>query len=123
MSHRCFGSTRSSSMTWIAPGRPSWCLLVFWLAAGCFTKADLDRAAVDPAPASEGVEIVSGGVHLMPVRREGTPTVFDAPAGAHLDYFGGPVISHVKVETIFWDANVKFQDGLNQFYAGVTDSA
>ncbi|KAJ3251336.1 hypothetical protein HK103_002461, partial [Boothiomyces macroporosus] len=48
-----------------------------------------------------------------------------APAGAKLTYYGGPVISNVKVFTIFWggQSNVQYASQINQFYTGVTNSA
>ncbi|KAJ3308462.1 hypothetical protein HDV04_001219 [Boothiomyces sp. JEL0838] len=48
-----------------------------------------------------------------------------APAGAKLNYYGGPVISNVKVFTIFWggQSNVQYASQINQFYTGVTNSA
>ncbi|KAJ3308410.1 hypothetical protein HDV04_001324 [Boothiomyces sp. JEL0838] len=48
-----------------------------------------------------------------------------APAGAKLNYYGGPVIPNVKVFTIFWggQSNVQYASKINQFYTGVTDSA
>ncbi|KAJ3272030.1 hypothetical protein HDV01_005982, partial [Terramyces sp. JEL0728] len=48
-----------------------------------------------------------------------------APAGAKLVYYGGPVISNVKVFTIFWggQSKVQYASQINQFYTGVTDSA
>jgi hypothetical protein len=42
-----------------------------------------------------------------------------------LNYYGGPVISNVKVVTIWWggSTNVKYSDKLPQFYSGVTNSS
>ncbi|KAJ3310574.1 hypothetical protein HDV04_004917 [Boothiomyces sp. JEL0838] len=43
---------------------------------------------------------------------------------AHLNYYGGPVISKVKVYTIFWGgkAKVKYANQINEFYKGFTNS-
>jgi hypothetical protein len=46
-----------------------------------------------------------------------------APAGAHLTYFGGPVLSNVKVYTVYWGSSVPNQSDLNQFYTDITSSA
>jgi hypothetical protein len=45
-----------------------------------------------------------------------------APTNARLRYFGGPVLSSVKVQTVFWNSRVQFQSDLNQFYTEVTQS-
>jgi hypothetical protein len=46
------------------------------------------------------------------------------PAGAQLVYFGGPIISNVKVEVVFWGPNVNttVTAGIVGFYAAVTNS-
>jgi hypothetical protein len=61
----------------------------------------------------------------MPMTRptsSGTVEAFAAPAGAHLTYFGGPIIGSVKVVTVFWNSSVNFQSNLNSFYGAVTNS-
>ena len=63
-------------------------------------------------------------IHIVPmvVNRDGKP--IRPPAGAHLSYYGGPVISNVKVVTVFWtnavDAGV--QTTMPAFYSAITDS-
>jgi hypothetical protein len=58
----------------------------------------------------------------MVVNRDGKP--IRPPAGAHLSYYGGPVMSNVKVVTVFWtnavDAGV--QTTMPAFYSAITDS-
>jgi len=39
-----------------------------------------------------------------------------------LSYHGGPVLSHVDIITVFWGADVLNPDGVNAFYADVTNS-
>jgi hypothetical protein len=41
---------------------------------------------------------------------------------AHMVYRGGPVISNVKVFTVFWNASVPNQSSLNSFYSAIVDS-
>jgi hypothetical protein len=68
--------------------------------------------------------------HAMPVRNQSagapetavTPDV-TPPAGAHLNYNGGPVLSSVKVVAVYWGSGVALQSHLNSFYAGITNSA
>ena len=52
------------------------------------------------------------------------PSVAAAPANAHLDYYGGHVISSVHVIPVFWGSNVPsdVQGTMPAFYAAVTDS-
>ena len=45
-----------------------------------------------------------------------------AAAGAHLTYYGGPVISNVRVHDVFWGAGVQFQSQLDAFFTAITNS-
>lgn len=49
-----------------------------------------------------------------------------APAGAHLTYFGGPVISNIQVVAVFWGPNVNSaitaNGGIDQFFTDITTS-
>ena len=49
-----------------------------------------------------------------------------APAGAHLTYFGGPVISNIHVVVVFWGTNVDpvvtTPGTIDQFFADITSS-
>ncbi len=47
-----------------------------------------------------------------------------APAGAHLTYYGGPVISNVQVQVVFWTGGVSglTQSVIESFYSDVTSS-
>ena len=52
------------------------------------------------APTSRGAARTAGP-HVMPMTTPGINNR-SAPAGAHLTYFGGPVISSAKVQGVFW---------------------
>ena len=41
-------------------------------------------------------------LHIVPFRDPAEPVIFAAPAGAHLSYFGGPVISNVHVVQVLY---------------------
>jgi hypothetical protein len=60
---------------------------------------------------------------MLPVRPpiEGNPHGA-AAFGAHLTYFGGPVLSHVEVVPLFWSADTPFQSELATFYSEITNS-
>jgi uncharacterized repeat protein (TIGR01451 family) len=49
-----------------------------------------------------------------------------APTGAHLTYFGGPVISNIQVVAVFWGPNVfsgiTANGAIDQFYTDITTS-
>ncbi|HEX8951704.1 MAG TPA: hypothetical protein VF945_07650 [Polyangia bacterium] len=66
----------------------------------------------------------AGGPHIMPVHHpdRGKPEVHPN-ATAQLTYYGGPVLSKVKVFTVFWNGQVQYQSQLNAFYTAVTNSA
>ncbi len=91
----------------------------------------ISGCAADSSPADESVDNVEVGasnVHLMPMHTtsegsNGALVSAAAPAGAHLTYFGGPVISNVKVYSVFWNSSVPNQASLNSFYSTITGSA
>jgi len=66
-------------------------------------------------------------VHIVPFDR-GASAVKNtsAPFGAHLTYFGGPVISNVHVVIVFWGTNVDpvvtTPGTIDQFFADITNS-
>ena len=63
----------------------------------------------------------NGGAHIMKLHKG--PQTASAPAGAKLVYNGGPVLSNVKVYTVYWGASVPDQASLNKFYGDITSSA
>jgi uncharacterized repeat protein (TIGR01451 family) len=79
-------------------------------------------AVVDPAPEQRLVHIVpyGRGTSASPLKNT------SAPAGAHLTYFGGPVISNVHVVIVFWGTNVDpvvtTPGTIDQFFADITNS-
>jgi hypothetical protein len=90
------------------------------LSSACFLAAcvaDTDDNA--PSESAEGSRF-----HMMPLRTDKATSdaANAAPAGAHLTYFGGPVLTQTRVIPIFWNANVAFQANLNAFYAAVPNS-
>ena len=66
-------------------------------------------------------------VHIMPVMKASNAAPINKAGGAQLVYYGGPVISNIKIYTIFWGPSggttgVQFTSQLNSFYSGVTNS-
>ncbi len=66
----------------------------------------------------------SDRVHTMPLRSVSQESALQtaAPAGAHLTYFGGPVISKVNVIAVYWGAAAAHQAYLNSYYGSVVQS-
>jgi hypothetical protein len=60
-------------------------------------------------------------VHMMPLH-DPSKVSNAAPAGAHLQFFGGPVLTNISVHPVYWNANTQFQANLNAFYNAVTNS-
>src|SRR5579871_1925494 len=57
----------------------------------------------EPANPPQTPQVLSPRHHTVPFRSPGTAVVgFAAPAGAHLSYFGGPVISNVHVVQVLY---------------------
>ena len=71
-----------------------------------------------PAPALQTVRKYSVGgptAHL---------SVASAPAGAHLSYYGGPVISNVRIVVVYWGSGVSsvVTAGIPAYFQGITNS-
>jgi MYXO-CTERM domain-containing protein len=71
----------------------------------------------------------AGGAHMMPLRSNtnGSASTNAAPAGAHLEYYGGPVMANVHVIPVFWGSGVSSaitttSGGIADFYTAITDS-
>jgi uncharacterized repeat protein (TIGR01451 family) len=79
-------------------------------------------STVDAVPEQRLVHIVpyGRGTSASPVKNT------FAPPGAHLFYFGGPVISNVHVVIVFWGTNVDpvvtTPGTIDQFFADITNS-
>jgi hypothetical protein len=65
-----------------------------------------------PAPVPSALNLTQEG-----------PLAAPAYGSAQLSYYGGPVISHAKVHTIYWSSAVMFQPQLDAFYGAITQSA
>ena len=87
------------------------------------TSGSSETAAAAVIGADQG----NGFIHIVPFGKVGSviPKGF-APGGAHLTYFGGPVISNIHVVAVFWGPNVNTAitgtPGVGQFFADITTS-
>jgi hypothetical protein len=65
------------------------------------TASGQQRATVSPLQQAPGVP-AQQRVHILPLRDPNAAVAPAAPAGAHLSYFGGPVISNVHVVQVLY---------------------
>ncbi|MGZ4899543.1 MAG: hypothetical protein ACXV8X_07785 [Candidatus Angelobacter sp.] len=77
------------------------------------------------APAAAGQP--QGLVHIVPFGKVGSAVQKGfAPGGAHLTYWGGPVISNIHMVAVFWGPNVNAvitgTPGIGQFFTDITTS-
>jgi hypothetical protein len=76
--------------------------------------------------AAQAPQTPAGRVHIVPFGRNSANAVkgLAAPAGAHLTYWGGPVISKVHVVAVFWGPNINtaVTGGIGQFFTDITNS-
>ena len=88
-------------------------------------------ASHDPSEGDATPAVVAGKpgarrpAHILPVKgpkQTGGAGQVQPTSAGYLTYRGGPVISNVKIVTIFWTSAVKFQTEINAFYTAVTDS-
>ena len=91
----------------------------------CFASSCADRDSQNSAgePLLQQADFELGtNVHIMP-KADG-PSSFALPS-AHLNYYGGRVISNVNVVVVFWGPNVNatVRSQIGSFYSAVTNSA
>jgi uncharacterized repeat protein (TIGR01451 family) len=89
------------------------------------TRTAESQSVVDaPAPSQQPVRIIPFGRGIG-MRKQSSITS-QAPAGAHLTYFGGTVISNIQVVAVFWGPNVATaitaNGAIDQFYTDITAS-
>jgi hypothetical protein len=80
----------------------------------------------------QAVAVVDAGqaqrlIHIVPFGKVGRAIQKGfAPAGAHLTYWGGPVISNIHIVAVFWGPNVNAvitgTPGIGQFFTDITTS-
>jgi len=97
--------------------------------------ADKGAGQQSPSPgsdASQTLPTVAAGqtgdlIHIVPLGQisHSVRNTF-APGGAHLTYWGGPVISNIHVIAVFWGPNVNTAisgtPGISQFFTDITTS-
>ena len=82
----------------------------------------ITACVADPEAAGGLVETGdSSNVHMLPIH-SANKVQDAAPAGAHLQFFGGPTLPNIHVSPIFWNPTVQFQGTLSPFYNDVPNS-
>jgi hypothetical protein len=84
---------------------------------GCVGAENVNDTTADEADVSLGAS-----THIMRMTQPDALVSTAVPAGAHLTYYGGPVLKNVNIVPVYWNSKVLFQSNLNAFYAGVTNS-
>jgi len=65
-------------------------------------------------------------IHVVKIMPKGVKPRLSAPAGAHLDYYGGPVISNIEVVVVFWGSgsyDPTVHNNISNFYSDITSSS
>ena len=91
------------------------------LAASVLAITLLPSCAAIVSPSTDdntGAALTPSSLHVMDDGRIEMP----AAAGAHLTYYGGPVISKVRVHDVYWGAGVQFRSQLDSFFKAITQS-
>jgi uncharacterized repeat protein (TIGR01451 family) len=91
-------------------------------ATGQNVSSDLSQA--QPLPIVDSSQ-PHGLVHIVPFGKVGSAAKNGfAPGGAHLTYWGGPVISNMHAVAVFWGPNVNpaITGGIGQFFTDITTS-
>ncbi len=68
--------------------------------------------------------LMSSSAHASVFPSSKSLSLESAVAGKKVSYYGGPVIGHAKVYTVFWGANINasVKAAMPTFYAGIVDS-
>src|SRR5437870_13405059 len=87
------------------------------------TSSILFACGSPTAPPAEG-PILIGRAHVMP-KKDPSFTAGAPAMVAHLNYYGGHVLAHVKVVAVMWGSSVSSstQSQIGGFFSGVTDRA
>ena len=100
--------------------------VVVIFAVVCASVGTAAAADVPHAPWGYQGGALTGSAHPMPM----SPAPQAAPPGAHLNYLGGPVVSHASIESVYWGSSGTYLGGsgpgeqpMTEFFQGVTDSS
>ncbi|HEX8112518.1 MAG TPA: hypothetical protein VF516_32530 [Kofleriaceae bacterium] len=89
------------------------------------TTLVVSACATDPEATTDELTPIeeSTAFHMLPLRNVAEGQVANAaPPGAHLSFFGGPVLKNVHNAPLYWNSGVQFQSNLNLFYNDVPNS-
>lgn len=89
--------------------------------------ADSATATGDDSDVSD----VTSNVKMLPVQNssrletapeDGAASRITPDVAPHLQYFGGPLLTHISVHPVWWRSTTRFQSAFNTFYGSVTNS-
>ena len=104
------GAQAASESTWFAP-------MSAVAAPGAMTPKS--SAAAPVAPKFQSKMLLMKGVHLMNGHSKAPFGVQSVP---QLKYYGGPMLDNVKIQLVYWNSAVAYQDQLPGFFSSITQS-
>jgi hypothetical protein len=100
-------------------------LTISIFAAACSAPPSPAKAPVKAPPARRSATLHPTNVGMRAKQAMKNVPIDDgkkAQAETLLTYHGGPVIAHVKLHTLFWNADTANQSALNTFYTDIVNS-
>jgi hypothetical protein len=99
--------------TWFAP-------MLSAMAPGALKPSSVAGAPAAKSALTDRRLMLMKSVQLM---RGHTKAPFGVDAAPQLQYYGGPLLGNVKVQLVYWNNQVAYQDKLPGFFSSITQSA
>ncbi|MFL5345449.1 MAG: hypothetical protein ACJ8AT_11675 [Hyalangium sp.] len=91
---------------------------------GVLALASACGGAMDDVDQADAVQQPGSRIHVMKKTQPGDEAnTRTAQVAAHLNYYGGPVLTHVNVIPVYWNSSVAYQSNLNSFYSAIPASS
>jgi hypothetical protein len=91
---------------------------------GALALASACGGAMDESNQADAVQQPGTRIHVMKMTRPGDEsTTRTEQVAAHLNNYGGPVLTHVNVIPVYWNSSVAYQTNLNSFYSAIPGSS
>jgi len=88
-----------------------------------FATAALAQSGFSDAAMTSSSSSQARPLHIVKIMPRVSAATISAPAGAHVTYYGGPVISNVQVIVVYWGSSISptVQNNIPGFYSDVTN--
>lgn len=91
---------------------------------GVLALASACGGAMDESDQADAVQQPGSRIHVMKMTTQPSDgTTRSAQVTPHLNYYGGPVLTHVNVIPVYWNSSVAYQTNLNSFYSAIPGSS